>query len=230
MTRLPTNRSVIYVTLSHPAILAPMRRVYATKLASGLMLATLSLHALGQGTQKQGARPIAAPIIRRQPPAPASVPAVRPGTPHLGQWMDSHRNLPVEQQQHALEAEPGFSKLQPQVQQRIKDRLVQLNTMLPEQRQRVIERTEAMERLSPPQRQQVRGAMQQLGALPEDRRRAVARTFRTLRDMPESQRQPYLNSPRVRSQFNDQERGTLDNLVNAAPYLPDQPPPPPPPR
>lgn len=141
---------------------------------------------------------------------------------HLDQWMNRHSNLPLAQQQRALEGEPGFRRLPPQTQQHLLNRLTQLNNMSPERRRRFIEGTEAMERLTPPQRQQVRGAMQQLGTLPPDRRRMVARAFRDLRGMPPPQRQAILNSERFRGQFSNQERGTLSDLLAVEPYLPVQ--------
>ncbi len=144
------------------------------------------------------------------------------GRPHLGDWMNAHRTQPLDQQQRALEQEPGFRQLRPEVQQRMRDRLTQLNNMTPERRQQAIARTEAMERLNPQQRQQVSSAAGQLGSLPEDRRRAVARAFHDLRDLPEGQRQNYLNSPQFRGQFSDHERGTLNNLLEVSPYLPIQ--------
>jgi hypothetical protein len=134
--------------------------------------------------------------------------------------MNRHSNLPLDQQQRALENEPGFRQLPPQTQQHLRNRLSQLNGMPPEQRRRLIERNEAMERLTPPQRQQVIGVMQQLGALPQDRRRLVAHAFRDLREMPPSQRQSVLNSDRFRGQFSAQERGTLSQLLEVEPYLP----------
>ena len=142
---------------------------------------------------------------------------------HLGEWLEQHQGLSLMQQQQALDREPGFTKLQPQVQQRMNQRLEQLNTMPPARRNRAIERIEAMERLSPGQRQQVRGAMQQLGGLPLERRRAVAQSFHILQQMPLQQRQQYLNSPQIRSQFSPQEIDTLGNLVRVAPFLPLQP-------
>jgi hypothetical protein len=144
---------------------------------------------------------------------------------HLAQWMDRHSNLSPTDQQRALENEPGFRNLPAQTQQAMRNRLTELNNMTPEQRRRRLERTEAMERLTPPQRQQVRGALEQYRGLPEDRRRLVARAFHDLREMPEPQRQAILNSDRFRSQFSDQERGTLSNLLTVEPYLPVQRPP-----
>jgi hypothetical protein len=145
-----------------------------------------------------------------------------PKQEHLAQWMNRHSNLPLPEQQRALENEPGFRDLPQQTQQRMRDRLTQLNNMSPEQRTRVLEHTEAMERLSPPQRQEVRGAMDQYRGLPPDRRRMVARAFRDLREMPQPQRQAIMGSERFRSQFSDQERGTLSSLLAVEPYIPVQ--------
>ncbi len=98
--------------------------------------------------------------------------------------------------------------------------VTRLNSMSPEQRQRVTARTEWMERLAPQQRQQVRSAMAQLGSLPRDRSYAVGRAFRAVEAMPPAERQAYLNSPQFQGQFNDQERGTLNNLLIVSPLLP----------
>lgn len=144
----------------------------------------------------------------------------RPNQEHLEQWMNRHGNLSPQQQQRALDNEPGFRQLSPQTQQQLRNRLNQLNEMSPEQRRRFLESTEDMERLTPPQRQQVRGAMQQLRMLPEDRRRLVARTFRDLRGMPPAERESVLHSEQFQGQFSAQERGTLSDLLAVEPYLP----------
>jgi hypothetical protein len=184
-----------------------------------------------------------APIFRRPPSPPASRPsnsqqgpqgqgsrnqnpnagAGPRNNPHLTEWMSRHRDLPLDQQQRALQSEPGFRELPAQTQQKYLERLGQLNSMRPDQRARMLEHNEEMERLTGPQRQQVRGALLQLGTLPEDRRRVVARTFRDLRAMPDGQRQQYLNSPAYRSQFTDQERNTMSNLMSVEPYIPGRP-------
>jgi len=132
--------------------------------------------------------------------------------------MEAHRNLPLADQQRALENEPGFRNLAPDERQRLHDRLTQLNAMPAEQRQRVLERNEAMEKLAPPQRQQVRAAMGELGDLREDRRSAVSRTFYTLLRLPPDRRQAWLNSPQFRSQFSDRERETLNHLLAVQPF------------
>lgn len=179
--------------------------------------------------------PAAAPLA--QMPAPSNgqqrsgAPVQRPRSPngnrvgpqgeHLAQWMNRHQNLPLTQQQRALEQEPGFHNLPAETQQRMHNRLTELNNMTPERRQRLLARTEAMERLAPEQRQQVRSAMQQLASLPEDRRRLVARAFRGLRALPPQQRQyAFSSDPRYSQPFSPQERATLGNLLTVEPYLP----------
>lgn len=139
---------------------------------------------------------------------------------HLAEWMNRHSSLPVPEQQRALEHEPGFRDLTPQMQQRMRDRLTQLNRMTPVQRERVLARTEAMEHLAPEQREHVRGVMTELSSLPPDRRHAVAHAFRELRNLPPDQRYAALNSERIRSSFTPQERSTLSNLVTIEPLLP----------
>lgn len=167
-----------------------------------------------------------APIVRM--PAAPSRPSVtqgnRPGTvprgAHLGQWIQQHNSLSPQQQQQALEHEPGFNQLPQQTQQRMMQRLDRLNSMPEQKRERVISRSEALEQMTPQQRGTVRSAMGQLGALPQDRRRMVARSFRELRSMPPQQRNTILNSPDYRQQFSDEERGTLGNLLSVSPLLP----------
>ena len=158
------------------------------------------------------------------PPARGFPGAGHPGQnkEHLLQWMDRHSEMPLDQQQKALEKEPGFHELPSETQQRMRDRLTQLNSMPTDQRRRVLERNEAIANLSPPQRQQFRGAMQQFSSLPTDRRKQVARAFRELREVPEGQRQAALSSDRYRGQFSDQERGTLSSLLAVEPYLPQK--------
>jgi hypothetical protein len=159
-----------------------------------------------------------------RPAHPASQSRVgpKPNQEHLAQWMQHHQNLTPEQQQKALENEPGFRQLPPQTQQRMRDRLAQLNAMSPEQRTHVLERAEQIEHLNPQQRQQVRGAMAELGRLPPDRRAVVARVFRDMRDMPTNQRQAYLSSDYLHRELSPEERGTLNNLMAIEPLLPAQ--------
>jgi hypothetical protein len=143
---------------------------------------------------------------------------------HLAQWMNQHSGLTLQQQEQALEREPGFRELPAQTQQRMRQRLAQLNAMPPQERQRILARTEVMERLSPEQRSQVRGAMQQLGSLPPYQRQEVSRSFRQLRELPPDQRMAAMDSYRYRS-LNEAQRTTLTNLLQVEPMLPPSEPP-----
>jgi Protein of unknown function (DUF3106) len=197
-----------------------LRRALKPVFAAALLLSAASAIGIAQPRpMHQGGAAVRLGVSQSRP---GLGPGPKRNQEHLAQWMDRHSNLPLADQQRALENEPGFRDLPPQTQQRMRDRLTQLNNMTPEQRRRVIERTEAMEHLTPPQRQQVVGALRQLGSLPEDRRRLVARAFRDLREMPPQQRDAILKEDRFRSQFSEQERNTLSGLLAVEPYLPVQ--------
>jgi hypothetical protein len=190
---------------------------------AGLTLA-LALSVCGLPALAGGREPQPAPAKGNHTPARPGVraPATRPNQDHLQQWMERHQSQPVPQQLHDLESEPGFHDLPPQVQQRYRDRLIQLNNMNPQQRDRILERNEALERMSPPERQQYRSAVQVFATMQPDRRRLMARAVIDLRTMPPYQRQAVINSDRFRGQFSDQERGTLSSLLAVEPFLPVQ--------
>lgn len=197
-----------------------LRRVLRPALAALLLSAATAMVAAQPAFVRRAGQP-ARPAMNA--PHAAQGPRQNGGMPkqeHLGQWMDRHSNLPLAEQQRALENEPGFRDLPPQTQQAVRNRLTQLNNMTPEQRRRMIEHTEAMEHLTPQQREQVRAATEQYQGLPDGRRRLVARAFRDLREMPPPQRQALMNSDRFRSQFSDQERNTLSSLLAVEPYIP----------
>ena len=172
-----------------------------------------------QPSQAQGQTSQLAPIERRNP---------QPGAPkgeHLAEWMNQHRNLTPDQQQQALDHEPGFHDLPQATQQRMHERLSQLNAMNPQRRERILNYNEQMEHLSVPQRAEVRGSLQQLGALPPDQRRQVAQSFRELRALPPEQRAGALNSPQYQY-MNPAQRSALNNLLRVEPLIPqtEQPP------
>jgi hypothetical protein len=166
----------------------------------------------------------AAPIERR-PPGVGEQHLVNPdgqrGGEHLADWMSRHSGMTLEQQQQALDREPGFRQLPPPQQLRMHEHLAELHSMSPGERGRLLEHTEAMERLTPFQRSEVRGALQQLGSLPLEQRDMVARCFRQLRTLPPSQRMGAMMSGRF-SGLNPAQRTVLMNLIQIAPMLPPQ--------
>jgi len=190
-----------------------------------------SMVAASQNHSFAGQQERPAPIERRPPPTgpmmqPGSQqhlvgPNGRRGGEHLPEWMEQHQGMTLEQQQAALDHEPGFRELPLQTQLQMHQRLAQLNAMTPEMRARTLAHTEAMERLDPAQRSQVRGAMQQLGSLPQDQRRQVIRSFRELRMLPPEQRIGMMNTPRY-GWLNYEQRTVLTNLILIAPMLPPE--------
>ena len=185
----------------------------------------------GQQNANDGGQQQKPAPIERRPPAQAQPadtgqqhlvgPNGRRGGEHLAEWMNQHQGMTLEQQQQALDQEPGFLELPAQTQQRMHERLAQLNAMTPLQRQRLLEHTEAMERLTLGQRSQVREAMQRLGSLPIDQRRQVMRSFRELRQLPPNQRMVVMMSMRY-SWMNTAQREALTRLIQVEPMLPEQ--------
>jgi Protein of unknown function (DUF3106) len=140
--------------------------------------------------------------------------------PHLGTWLQRHGNLSPEEQEKALQREPGFNQLRPEAQQKLLDRLRQINRMPLNQRQRTLDHIEALERLSPQMRQQVRASFQDFRSLPVDRQRLVRKAYRDLREYPPEQRQVMMNSNQFQAQFTPQERRMLGNILAVEPYAP----------
>ena len=50
----------------------------------------------------------------------------------LGEWLESHKNLPLDQQEKALENDPNFKKMAPTRQNALRDRLRKFNSLTPE--------------------------------------------------------------------------------------------------
>ena len=166
--------------------------------------------------------PLVASTCFARPAMQGPRPRLENNQPHLGTWLQRHGNLPPEQQEKALQSEPGFKSLPPETQQKLLNRLHQINQMPPNQRQRTVDRIEAMEHLSPQMRQQVRASVQQFHALPEDRQRLVKKAFRDLREYPPEQRAAMMNSGQFQSQFTPQERSILGNILAVEPYQPER--------
>lgn len=143
----------------------------------------------------------------------------RPG--HLQQWMQNHSNMPLADQQRALQNEPGFRELDPQTQQRLLNRLANLHAISPQQRERRLSQAELLEQMSPAQRQQWYAAKNQLFMLPGPRRSMVAHALLDLRDLPPAQREQVIDSPAFAQEFPDpNDRAMIRTLLTTEPYPP----------
>jgi hypothetical protein len=161
--------------------------------------------------------PQAHPQFQSRPPAEPRGPQYRPYQPpteghHSGQWLNQHRDQPLEQQRQALQNDRDFRRLPPDRQQKFEQRLQRFNSLPPERQEKVLQRMETWEHLTPQQKEQFRGVDTQFKSLPPDRRQAVRNAIETLRAMPPQVRQREIESGRF-SHFSPQERQVLDNAA-----------------
>ena len=138
-----------------------------------------------------------------------------------GTWIRAHRNLTPDQQEKALENDPGFKKLPPERQAELKNNLRRFNNLPPQQRERALRRWEFLESLTPTQREQLRQANQELKALPEGRELMVHKALRALRQMTPEGREEAYKSDRFRNTFTGQEQDILKRLAAISP--PEEP-------
>ncbi len=119
-----------------------------------------------------------------------------------------------------LRSDPNFGRLPFPEQQRLVDRLHQVNQMPEEQRQRWLARNELIEHLSPQDRMSVTLSARRWHMLPPDRQALMKHTFQDLRSVPPDQRQTVLNSSQYQGVFSPDERGILSDLLRVEPYEP----------
>jgi hypothetical protein len=158
-------------------------------------------------------------VLQAAPPQKNSNQKARTNRPaqRLGEWLDSHKNLSLDQQEKALENDPNFKKMAPARQNALRDRLRKFNSLTPEQRDLAIKRMNFWASLTKEQHDQIRDANQKLQTLPPDRRVAVHKALRHLRSMNPQHRQQVMESDRFKSLFSDQEQGILKELATINP-------------
>ncbi len=98
-----------------------------------------------------------APIVMVQAAAQKSPSAARHSGqkvngPKMGDWLQAHKDLPLDQQLKLLENDPGFKKLPPQRQAALRERLQKFNSLPPEKRDQAVRRMEFLATLTPQQR------------------------------------------------------------------------------
>src|SRR5215472_15776869 len=138
----------------------------------GKWLRRLSLAALlaipamaGQRNQppRSVPKPQAQPKSRNEAPRPQNRPqqsqpqyAPRTYSPpaqghHSGQWLNQHREQPLDQQKRTLENDPQFRRLPQEKQQKLEQRLQRFDSLPPDRQQQVLRRMETWEHLTPQQ-------------------------------------------------------------------------------
>jgi hypothetical protein len=141
----------------------------------------------------------------------------------MGDWLQAHKDLPLDQQLKLLESEPGFKRLPADRQAALRERLKKFNSLTPAQRDQAVKRMEFLSKLTPQQRQELRDANQQLKGLPPERQVAVHTALRHLRQMAPAERQQVIQSDRFRSNFSDQEQKLIGQLAEMSPAQSPQP-------
>jgi hypothetical protein len=141
---------------------------------------------------------------------------------HLQNWLDQHRNLPLQDQERLLRNDPVFNRQAPAEQQREMQQLHAVDQMPEQQRERRLARNEMLERLDPQERMNLNQASRSFAGLPPDRRQTLKRAFQDLRSVPLDQRETVLSSARYQGQFSPQERDILSNFLRVEPYQPAQ--------
>ncbi|MGZ4845503.1 MAG: DUF3106 domain-containing protein [Candidatus Angelobacter sp.] len=189
-------------------------KVVSVFLLSGLMSLNVPSRVTSSG-------PRTAPVVLLQA-TPQKSPNVanRPGQKggrKMGDWLQAHKDLPLDQQLKLLENEPGFKKLPAERQAALRERLKKFNNLPPDKRNQALQRMEFLSKLTPQQRQQLRDANQQLKGLPPERQVAVHTALRHLRQMPPADRQQVIQSDRFRSTFSDQEQKLISQLAEMSP-------------
>jgi len=134
-----------------------------------------------------------------------------------GDWIEAHKNLPLDEQLKILENDPWFKRLPPQRQAALRERLKKFNSLPPQKREWMAQNLEFLAKLTPQQRQQLRDANKQVEGLPADRRVAVHTALRHLRRMPPAERQQVIQSDRFKTTFSDQEQKLISQLAELNP-------------
>ena len=192
--------------------------VIGTKVVSVFLLSGLITLNVPSRVSTSGHRTSPLVLVQAAPQkAPNANHPGQKGGRKMGDWLQAHKDLPLDQQLKLLENDPGFKRLPPQRQAALRERLKKLNSMPPEKREWMPKNLEFMAKLTAQQRQQLRDANQQLKVLPPQRQVAVHTALRHLRQMPPAERQQVIQSDRFRSTFSDQEQKLISQLAELNP-------------
>jgi hypothetical protein len=186
-------------------------KVVAAVLLAGSM--TLNVPSRVISTRKTAPVALLQAAPQKSPNAAGANRPAQKGGRRMGDWLQAHKDLPLDQQIKLLESEPGFKKLPADRQAALRERLKNFNSLPPQKRDQALQRMEFLSKLTPQQRQQLRSANEQLKGLPPERQVAVHKALRHLRQMPPAERQQVIQSDRFRSTFSDQEQKLISQLT-----------------
>jgi hypothetical protein len=193
--------------------------VIGAKVVSAVLLSGLITLNVPSRVTRSGPKTSQVVLLQATPqksPGAANHPAQKGGR-KMGDWLQAHKDLPLDQQLKLLENEPGFKKLPADRQAALRERLKKFNSLPPDKRDQALQRMEFLAKLTPQQRQQLRTANEQLKGLPPERQVAVHTALRHLRQMPPAERQQVIQSDHFRNTFSDQEQKLISQLAEMSP-------------
>lgn len=135
----------------------------------------------------------------------------------LGDWLDAHKDVPLDQQEKLVQSDPTFKRLPAPRQAALLESLRKFNSLPPAEKKRELRNMKYWESLTPDQRKQIKEAHQHMQTLPAERKTMVRHELRTLLHMSSGARQQELQSDKFKSTFSDQEQTILKNLSDINP-------------
>jgi len=139
---------------------------------------------------------------------------------HVGDWLRQFRGKSFDQQKKSLESDPEYQKLQPQQQERLKDKLLKFNSLPPQQQEQILKRADKFERMTPQQRAQARAIGDRMRLMPEERRVMVRQQIHSLAQAGPEQRQKLLASDQFNRQFSPDERDVIQRALELNDAIP----------
>ncbi|HEY2362090.1 MAG TPA: DUF3106 domain-containing protein [Candidatus Angelobacter sp.] len=194
--------------------------VIGAKIVSAVLLSGLMTLNVPSRVTTSAHRPAPVLLVQATPQKSSNANANHPaqkGGRKMGDWLQAHKDLPLDQQIKLLESESGFKKLPADRQAALRDRLKKFNSLPPDKREQALQRMEFLSKLTPQQRQELRSANEQLKGLPPERQVAVHKALRHLRQMPSAERQQVIQSDRFKTTFSDQEQKLISQLAEMSP-------------
>jgi hypothetical protein len=147
-------------------------------------------------------------VVQGRPSAPN-----HPGEAHAGDWLRKYQGLPPGEQERALQNDPGFRRMSPAQQQRLRPWLHYFASLPPREQQRIVGNMDRWAHLTPEQKQQAREVYGRMQHLPPNRRPLVRTAIRDLSGMPPERREEVINSNRFKRMFTPEERDVMRAAV-----------------
>jgi hypothetical protein len=147
-------------------------------------------------------------VVQGRQGAPA-----HPGQAHAGDWLRRYKGLPPGEQDRALQNDPGFRRMSPEQQRRLRQQLHYFASLPPGEQQRIVNNMDRWAHLTPEQKQRARGVFGQMQQLPPERRIMVRAAIRDLSVMPPEQREGIIDSKRFKKMFSPEERDIMRGAV-----------------